>query len=177
MTSLFPEGSVQPVSKVLPSVWEDWDEFVELAEQLELRAEGLKLSADVGLAASQADQAASMMGGGMMAAVHLAERLDLPVVVDYLHVTRYRGGTRGGKEVAELGVAFRAEKGETVVTQDGEPRSVFFVTSGTADAFVAVPELSASRPLLVGTFARGDAFGHLEFFLEDIPFLAGYRHA
>ena len=48
----------------------------------------------------------------------------------------------------ELGVAFRAEKGETVVTQDGEPRSVFFVTSGTADAFVAVPELSASRPLL-----------------------------
>ena len=66
MTSLFPEGSVQPVSKVLPSVWEDWDEFVELAEQLELRAEGLKLSADVGLAASQADQAASMMGGGMM---------------------------------------------------------------------------------------------------------------
>lgn len=69
--------------------------------------------------------------------------------------------------LAELGVAFRAEKGETVVTQDGEPRSVFFVTSGTADALVAVPELSASRPLLVGTFARGDAFGHLEFFLEE----------
>ncbi len=66
MTSLFPEGSVQPVSKVLPSVWEDWAEFVELAEQLELRAEGLKLSADVGLASSQTAEAGSLMGGDMM---------------------------------------------------------------------------------------------------------------
>ncbi|MEM9302929.1 MAG: hypoxanthine-guanine phosphoribosyltransferase [Pseudomonadota bacterium] len=37
-----------------------------------------------------------VMNGGAVAAVHLAERLDLPVVLDYLHVTRYRGGTRGG---------------------------------------------------------------------------------
>ena len=67
--------------------------------------------------------------------------------------------------LAELGDAFRADAGETVVAQDGEPGRVFFVTSGTADARVAVPELE--RPLLVGTFARGDAFGHLEFFLEE----------
>ena len=37
-----------------------------------------------------------VMNGGVMAAVHLAERLELPVVLDYLHVSRYRGGTRGG---------------------------------------------------------------------------------
>lgn len=67
--------------------------------------------------------------------------------------------------LAELGDSFIADAGETVVAQDGEPGRVFFVTSGTADARVAVPELA--RPLLVGTFARGDAFGHLEFFLEE----------
>ena len=67
--------------------------------------------------------------------------------------------------LAELGDAFRADAGETVVAQDGEPGRVFLITSGTADARVAVPELE--RPLLVGTFARGDAFGHLEFFLEE----------
>lgn len=66
MTSLFPEGSDGMPSQALPAVWEDWEEFTALAEQLELRAEGFKLSADVGLAASQADQGASMMGGGGM---------------------------------------------------------------------------------------------------------------
>lgn len=67
MTRLFPEGSDGMPSQALPVIWEDWEEFAALAEQLELRAEGFKLSADVGLAASQADQGASMMGGsGMM---------------------------------------------------------------------------------------------------------------
>lgn len=37
-----------------------------------------------------------VMNGGLFPAAHLAERLDLPVVMDYLHVTRYRSGTRGG---------------------------------------------------------------------------------
>ena len=66
MTRLFPEGSDGMPSAALPAIWEDWEEFTALAEQLELRAEGLKLSADVGLAASQDSGGASMMGGGGM---------------------------------------------------------------------------------------------------------------
>lgn len=67
MTRLFPEGSDGMPSQALPTVWEDWEEFTALAEQLALRAEGLKLSTDVGLAASQQNDGASMMGsGGMM---------------------------------------------------------------------------------------------------------------
>ena len=67
--------------------------------------------------------------------------------------------------LAELGEPFRVDAGETAVAQDRAPTRVFFVTSGTADALVATPELV--RPLVVGTFTRGDAFGHLEFFLEE----------
>ena len=67
--------------------------------------------------------------------------------------------------LAELGEPFRVDAGETAVAQDRAPTRVFFVTSGTADALVATPELV--RPLAVGTFTRGDAFGHLEFFLEE----------
>lgn len=66
MTRLFPEGSDGMPSEALPIIWEEWDEFTALAEQLALRAEGLKLSADVGLAASQDSGGASMMGGGGM---------------------------------------------------------------------------------------------------------------
>ena len=67
--------------------------------------------------------------------------------------------------LAERGEPFRLNAGETAVKQDEAPTRAFFVASGTADARVAVPELA--RPLLVGSFARGDAFGHLEFFLEE----------
>ena len=75
------------------------------------------------------------------------------------------GTTRVGSVFETCTIRNQINAGETVVAQDGEPGRVFFVTSGTADARVAVPELA--RPLLVGTFARGDAFGHLEFFLEE----------
>jgi CRP-like cAMP-binding protein len=67
--------------------------------------------------------------------------------------------------VAELGEPFRVETGDTVVAQGGVAERVFFVTSGSAEALVNVPELAA--PLVVGTFGKGDVFGHLEFFLEE----------
>ena len=67
--------------------------------------------------------------------------------------------------VAELGEPFRVETGDTVVAQGGVAERVFFVTSGSAEALVNVPELVA--PLVVGTFGKGDVFGHLEFFLEE----------
>lgn len=69
MTRLFPEGSGGMPSEALPTVWEDWEEFAALAEQLERYAEGLKLSASNGRAADQNTQANTMMGdtsGSMM---------------------------------------------------------------------------------------------------------------
>ncbi len=63
MTRLFPDGSGGGVSKALPSVWGDWEEFAALAEQLETASEGLKLSADNGLAAAGGNDSAGMMGG------------------------------------------------------------------------------------------------------------------
>ena len=69
MTRLFPDGSGGGVSKALPTVWGDWDEFAALAAELETAAQGLKLSAGNGLAMKQSNSGASMMGdtsGGMI---------------------------------------------------------------------------------------------------------------
>lgn len=38
-----------------------------------------------------------VMTGGLIPAGHLLTRLDFPLHIDYLHATRYRGGTRGGE--------------------------------------------------------------------------------
>ncbi len=37
-----------------------------------------------------------VMTGGLVPAGHLLTRLDFPLHIDYLHATRYRGGTQGG---------------------------------------------------------------------------------
>lgn len=38
-----------------------------------------------------------VMVGGIIPLAALAQRLQMPLQMDYLHATRYRGGTRGGK--------------------------------------------------------------------------------
>lgn len=38
-----------------------------------------------------------VMTGGIIPAGHLLTRLDFPLQVDYIHATRYQGGTKGGK--------------------------------------------------------------------------------
>ncbi len=38
-----------------------------------------------------------VMNGGLITTGHLLTRLGFPLEVDYLHVTRYRGGTHGGE--------------------------------------------------------------------------------
>lgn len=43
---LFPKGSTDPNSRALPKIWENWDEFVKLAKQLEDQAQ--KISAAAG---------------------------------------------------------------------------------------------------------------------------------
>jgi hypoxanthine phosphoribosyltransferase len=38
-----------------------------------------------------------VMNGGLIVTGHLLTRLDFPLQLDYIHVTRYRGRTRGGE--------------------------------------------------------------------------------
>ncbi|WP_170362736.1 c-type cytochrome [Ruegeria arenilitoris] len=67
MTRLFPEGSDGMPSEAKPAIWQDWDAFAELAEQLQTYAEGLALAADNGLMMAGAGQGSGLMGGsGMM---------------------------------------------------------------------------------------------------------------
>lgn len=64
MTDLFPEGSNPMPSEALDTIWEDWEEFAAIAEDLRRSAQGMKLAADNGLAGSDNMPAGGMMGGG-----------------------------------------------------------------------------------------------------------------
>lgn len=67
MTSLFPEGSGGAPSEARDEIWENWDAFAALAEQLDTYAEGLALAAGNGMAAGSEQMSAdSMMGGDDM---------------------------------------------------------------------------------------------------------------
>ncbi|MCK0141967.1 cytochrome c [Aliiroseovarius sp. F20344] len=67
MTRLFPEGSGGAPSETKDVVWEDWQEFAALAEQLRVVADGLELAAENGLMmAGTSGQRANMMGGSTM---------------------------------------------------------------------------------------------------------------
>lgn len=69
MTKLFPEGSGGMPSEAKDNVWINWEEFEELAMQLELLGEGLEKAAHKGLVASDStgEKNSDMMGtGGMM---------------------------------------------------------------------------------------------------------------
>ncbi|GAA5064907.1 cytochrome c [Roseibacterium beibuensis] len=66
MTDLFPEGSYGAPSEARDLIWEEWDRFAALAEQMQVAARGLAMAADNGLAHEQGGMSAgAMMGGGM----------------------------------------------------------------------------------------------------------------
>lgn len=50
MVHLFPEGSLRKPSEALPSIWQQWDKFSELAERLTSEAGGLS---DIAVAGSR----------------------------------------------------------------------------------------------------------------------------
>lgn len=65
MTDLFPEGSTGDPSEARAEIWEDWDRFVELAEQLEILAVGLAgASSNPPGSPMAGTDGSSMMGGG-----------------------------------------------------------------------------------------------------------------
>ncbi len=46
MTRLFPEGSVEGMSEALPAIWQEWESFSELADDLSAYAKALAAAAD-----------------------------------------------------------------------------------------------------------------------------------
>ncbi len=46
LTSLFPEGSMDPAGEALPAIWEDWERFSTLAGNLTDAANALAAAAD-----------------------------------------------------------------------------------------------------------------------------------
>ncbi len=91
MTRRFPAGSGGKPSEAKDAVWESWEEFAALAEQLHTYSEGLALAADNGLmmaGGATADSSAmmgsssAMMGGSpamMDSAMGLEELSEMPV--------------------------------------------------------------------------------------------------
>ncbi|MBV1788066.1 cytochrome c [Marinobacterium sp. D7] len=86
MTKLFPEGSVHGPSEAKPEIWQEWDRFQSLAEQLKRYSRALEKAADNGMASGNAQGSmmgnSSMMGSGTMSSMmgdqgpseeHLAE--------------------------------------------------------------------------------------------------------
>lgn len=62
LTTLFPEGSLQPPSEASPDIWTDWQGFEDLAEQLSKYSKALEMAAGN---ERMMGGGAGMMGGGM----------------------------------------------------------------------------------------------------------------
>jgi cytochrome c556 len=79
MTWLFPEENENMASYVNNAIWEDWDAFAELAEQLHTYSEDLALAAGNGLEGQQSNMAESgaMMGGSSMMGADGIETADM----------------------------------------------------------------------------------------------------
>jgi len=58
---LFPKGSLDPNSRALPAIWENWDKFVALAKQLEEQATSLSNAAGTGEAEELKEKTQKMM--------------------------------------------------------------------------------------------------------------------
>ncbi|GGB92659.1 hypothetical protein GCM10011352_18400 [Marinobacterium zhoushanense] len=65
MTKLFPEGSAHGPSEAKPEIWQEWDRFQSLADQLKRYTSALEKAADNGMASS-GSAASTMMGSGAM---------------------------------------------------------------------------------------------------------------
>lgn len=75
LTKLFPEGSTDAPSEAKPEIWQDWESFSTLAEQLRVVADGLAAASENGLMMAgtapasggmMGGQTGTMMGGAMM---------------------------------------------------------------------------------------------------------------
>ena len=80
------------------------EDFAAIRRRAELLADGPAVEAALERMAGQIARdlagrdplVLAVMVGGLMPTAWLLERLEFPLQLDYLHATRYRGGTRGG---------------------------------------------------------------------------------
>jgi hypoxanthine phosphoribosyltransferase len=86
------------MDKNLDEAWNLYNnaELLYGATEIELALD--RLAARIGdVLADSCPVALCVMGGGVVFAGKLLPRLGFPMEFDYLHATRYRGGTRGGE--------------------------------------------------------------------------------
>lgn len=60
----------------------------------------------------------AVMVGGLMPTAWLLERLEFPLQLDYVHATRYRGGTRGGERLEWFARPRTPLRGRSVLVVD-----------------------------------------------------------
>ncbi len=109
LTRLFPEGSGGAPSEAKDVVWNDWQNFAALADQLRVAASGLAMAADNGLMMADASgQGASMMGGStMMGGAMMGGRATM---MDYADMPADGAFTMLGQVCSACHTRFRAEK-------------------------------------------------------------------
>ena len=89
LTVLFPKGSDTPPSEALDTIWEDWDGFAALANDLAVAAEGMKRAADNGIGAGGAGQGTAMMTSTAANAAPDADLLaDKPADAGFMAMTK-----------------------------------------------------------------------------------------
>ncbi|WP_170387876.1 c-type cytochrome [Ruegeria atlantica] len=86
LTKLFPEGSLDAPSEAKPEIWQDWEAFSALADQLRVMADGLAKASENGLMMAgdapavgemMGGQSGSMMGGSKMGTGAGTDMMDL----------------------------------------------------------------------------------------------------
>lgn len=75
MNRLFPEGAPQAASFARPEIWEEWEDFAALSEQLKAYALGMGVAAPNGLAAPAPSTGAASAGEAMD---HGSMRMEAP---------------------------------------------------------------------------------------------------
>ena len=107
---LFPEGSGGAPSEAKETVWQNWQDFAVLAEQLRVTADGLATAADNGLmVAGTSGQGGSMMGGSNLMGDG-AMMGGSPIMTDFAEMPADGVFTVMGQVCAACHTRFRAEK-------------------------------------------------------------------
>ncbi len=96
-------------------VWEEAD-CIYTKQQVDAALD--KMAADISARLGDSDPLVlCVVTGAIISAGHLLTRLDFPLTVDYIHATRYRGATEGGR-LHWLAQPHSSLKGRTILIVD-----------------------------------------------------------
>jgi hypoxanthine phosphoribosyltransferase len=101
------------------SVQEVFESAHQLCSQAQVEAALDSMAADIGRAIGDRDPLLlCVMTGGLIVSSELFTRLQFPIQLDYLHATRYQGGTRGGEVLEWITRPSQNLEGRTVLVVD-----------------------------------------------------------